>query len=196
MVQGWAAIIMGVISGSVPWYTMMVLHEKVRILSHVDDPMAVFHTHAVAGTLGGILTGIFAVPKLCRIFYMVPDWEKYIGLLYGLQNNRASAGFRQIGLQFGGIVFVIVLNVVVTSLICLFIRLIVPLRLDNDELVIGDGAVHGEEAFVLIDRESEGFENGKKNMSFGFENAKTNMAFDVDENSSMASRSISEVQLV
>ncbi|XP_062083308.1 ammonium transporter 2 member 4-like [Humulus lupulus] len=189
VVQGWAAIIMGVISGSVPWYTMMVLHDKVKILRHVDDPMAMFHTHAIAGSLGGILAGLFAVPKLCRIFYMVPDWEKYIGLLYGLQSGRTSAGFRQIGLQLGGILFVTVVNVVVTSLICLFIQLFVPLRLNDDELQIGDGAVHGEEAFVLIDGE---------NISEGFEiNAKKNMAFDVEEYSSVASRSImSELQLV
>ncbi|MCI48895.1 ammonium transporter 3 member 1-like, partial [Trifolium medium] len=56
----------------------------------IDDPMAVFHTHAIAGALGGILTGFFAVPKLCRLFYMVPDWEKYIGLAYGLQNSGAT----------------------------------------------------------------------------------------------------------
>ncbi|PON73835.1 Ammonium transporter [Parasponia andersonii] len=196
VVQGWAAIIMGIVSGSVPWYTMMVLHDKVKILRHVDDPMAVFHTHAVAGTLGGILTGLFAVPKLCRIFYMVLDWEKYIGLLYGLQSGRTSAGFRQIGLQLGGVLFVIGWNVVVTSSICLLIRLIVPLRLDHDELQIGYGAVHGEEAFALIDKESAGLENAEMNRAFGFENSKMNVAFDVEENSSMASRSISEFQLV
>uniref|UniRef100_A0A803PZ37 Ammonium transporter n=2 Tax=Cannabis sativa TaxID=3483 RepID=A0A803PZ37_CANSA len=189
VVQGWAAIIMGMISGSVPWYTMMVLHDKIKILRHVDDPMAVFHTHAIAGSLGGILAGLFATPKLSRIFFMVSDWDKYIGLLYGLQSGRTSAGFRQMGLQLGGILFVIVVNVVVTSLICLFIQLFVPLRLNDDELEIGDGAVHGEEAFVLIDGEkrSEGFEI----------NAKRNMAFDVEEYSSVASRSIvSELQLV
>ncbi|PON87153.1 Ammonium transporter [Trema orientale] len=196
VVQGWAAIIMGIVSGSVPWYTMMVLHDKVKILRHVDDPMAVFHTHAVAGTLGGILTGLFAVPKLCRIFYMVLDWEKYIGLLYGLQSGRTLAGFRQIGLQLGGVLFVIGWNVVVTSSICLLIRLIVPLRLDHDELQIGDGAVHGEEAFAFIDKERAGLENAEMNRAYGFENSKMNVAFDVEENSSMASRSISEVQLV
>ncbi|KAM6577012.1 hypothetical protein CsatB_028849 [Cannabis sativa] len=161
----------------------------VKILKHVDDPMAVFHTHAIAGSLGGILAGLFATPKLSRIFFMVSDWDKYIGLLYGLQSGRTSAGFRQMGLQLGGILFVIVVNVVVTSLICLFIQLFVPLRLNDDELEIGDGAVHGEEAFVLIDGEkrSEGFEI----------NAKRNMAFDVEEYSSVASRSIvSELQLV
>ena len=150
VVQGWAAILMGMISGSVPWYTMMVLHDKVGLLRHVDDPMAVFHTHAVAGSLGGVLTGFFAVPKLCRLFYMVPDWDKYVGLAYALQTGRTAAGFRQMGLQLLGIAFVVAVNVAATSLICMFVRLIVPLRLAEDEMESGDMAVHGEVGFGLL----------------------------------------------
>nr|KJB82530.1 hypothetical protein B456_013G201000 [Gossypium raimondii] len=149
VVQCWAAIIMGIISGSVPWYTIMVLHNKVKLLKLVDDPIAIFHTHAIAGGLGGILTGFFAVPKLCRLFYMVTDWEKYLGLVYGLQNGRTPAGFKQMGIQIAAMGFVIVLNVVVTSIICWFIGLIVPLRMSDEELENGDDAVHGEEAFAL-----------------------------------------------
>ncbi|KDP23658.1 hypothetical protein JCGZ_23491 [Jatropha curcas] len=149
VVQGWAAMLMGIISGSIPRYTMMILHKKVKFLQQVDDPIAIFHTHAIAGSLGGILTGFFAVPKLCRLFYMVPDWKKYIGLAYGLQNGRTSAGLRQLGIQLVGISFVICLNIVSTSIICWFIRLIVPLRLSDDELQIGDDAIHGEKAFAL-----------------------------------------------
>ena len=59
--QGWAAILMGVISRSIPWYTMMILHDKLPFLKQIDDPMAVFHTHAVPA--------LSAVPKLCRLFY-------------------------------------------------------------------------------------------------------------------------------
>ena len=147
--QGWAAILMGIMSGSIPWYTMMVLHKKLWLLKQVDDTMAVFHTHAVAGSLGGILTGFFAHPKLNRIFYLVPDWQHYIGLAYGLQMGRASAGFKQMGIQLLGILFVVSLNVFVTSIICLLIRFVVPLRLSDEELQTGDDAIHGEEAYAL-----------------------------------------------
>ncbi|KAI3876941.1 hypothetical protein MKX03_032486 [Papaver bracteatum] len=82
VVQGWAAIIMGILSGSIPWFTMMVVHKKSELLQKVDDTMAVFHTHAIAGSLGGILTGLFAEPKLHRLFYTTE--AKYIGLFYGL----------------------------------------------------------------------------------------------------------------
>ncbi|XP_073060263.1 ammonium transporter 2 member 5-like [Primulina eburnea] len=149
VVQGWAAIIMGILSGSIPWFTMMVLHKKIWLLKQVDDTMAVFHTHAVAGTLGGLLTGFFANPKLCRLFYMIPTWERYIGLAYGFKNGRVGAGFRQMGVQVLGIVFIIGVNVVVTSLICLLIGLAVPLRMSEEELNGGDEVVHGEEAYAL-----------------------------------------------
>ncbi|OWM75208.1 ammonium transporter 3 member 1-like [Punica granatum] len=166
VVQGWAAIIMGMMSGSIPWYTMMVLHKKVWLLRQVDDTMAVFHTHAVAGTLGGLLTGFFAEPKLSRIFYLVDNWQHYIGLAYGLQNGRVSAGFKQIGIQVLGIVFVIAVNLTTTSLICVFIRLFVPLRLAEDELQIGDDAIHGEEAYALWG-DGEKFETSKHNSVYG-----------------------------
>ncbi|CAI0434207.1 unnamed protein product [Linum tenue] len=128
---------------------VMVLHKKISFLKHVDDTMAIFHTHAIAGSLGGILTGIFAEPKLCRIFYLVPEWEHYIGLLNGFHDNRAGAGFKQLGVQLLGILFVVFVNVIMTSIICVLIRLVVPLRLSEEELSTGDDAIHGEEAYAL-----------------------------------------------
>ncbi|WOL16061.1 hypothetical protein Cni_G24843 [Canna indica] len=46
LVQGWAAIVMGVLSGSIPWFTMMIVHKRSRLLQKVDDTLGVFHTHA------------------------------------------------------------------------------------------------------------------------------------------------------
>uniref|UniRef100_A0A453MEG1 Ammonium transporter AmtB-like domain-containing protein n=1 Tax=Aegilops tauschii subsp. strangulata TaxID=200361 RepID=A0A453MEG1_AEGTS len=63
VVQGWAALVMGVLAGSVPWYTMMVLHKRSKLLQRVDDTLGVIHTHGVAGLLGGVLTGLFAEPN-------------------------------------------------------------------------------------------------------------------------------------
>ncbi|KAK6911401.1 Ammonium transporter AmtB-like domain [Dillenia turbinata] len=158
---------MGLLSGSIPWYTMMALHKMIKLLQYVDDTMAIIHTHAVAGSLGGILAGMISVPKLCRLFYAVPD--KYISVAYGLQMGRASAGFHQLQIQLIGIVFIIILNIVMTSLICWIISLIVPLRLSEEELVIGDDAVHGEEAYAL-------WGEGRR-----FDNAKVNSVYDMSE---------------
>ncbi|KAG4914013.1 hypothetical protein AAZX31_19G229700 [Glycine max] len=187
VVQGWAAILMGVMSGSIPWYTMMILHDKLPFLKQIDDPMAVFHTHAVAGALGGVLTGLLAVPKLCRLFYMVPDWEKYIGLAYGLQNGATHAGLRQMAIQVGAIVFVIIFNFVTTSLICLLVGSIVPLRIDTDALQMGDKAMHGEEAFA--------FYGGDPTAKF--ENLKHNKVYDTQDFSFVRdTRSFAQLQMV
>lgn len=181
---------MGVISGSIPWFTLMVLHNRIKLLRNVDDTFAVFHTHALAGSLGGILAGFFAVPKLCRIFYNIPEWEKYIGLAYGLQTGRTSAGFRQMGIQLLGMAFIICLNIFTTTIICLFISLIVPLKVNEEELEFGDEAVHGEEAYALWgDGES-------------FRNPKVNSMYDADEypsamsKFSTVSKTPSELQMV
>ncbi|XP_021299523.1 ammonium transporter 3 member 1-like [Herrania umbratica] len=147
VVQGWAAILMGLCSGSIPWFTMMVVHKRSELLQKVDDTMAVLHTHAIAGSLGGILSGLFAVPKLSALFYGVP--LHYVGLFYGLAYGRAGAGLRQIGVQLLGILFVVVLNVVSTSIICLLVQLIVPLRMSEEDMEIGDEAAHGEEAYAI-----------------------------------------------
>ncbi|MED6126862.1 Ammonium transporter [Stylosanthes scabra] len=141
LVQGWAAIVMGVLSGSVPWYTMMVLGKKFAVFQSVDDTLAVFHTHAVAGFLGGILTGLFAEPRLSGLFLAVTNSR---GAVYG-----GSAGGVQILKQIVGGLFVIGWNVVVTSIICVVVKFVVPLRMTDEELLIGDDAVHGEEAYAL-----------------------------------------------
>ncbi|CAL5214646.1 unnamed protein product [Lathyrus oleraceus] len=140
LVQGWAAIIMGVLSGSVPWYTMMVLGKKFTIFQKVDDTLAVFHTHAVAGLLGGILTGLFAEPQLSSLFLPVTNSR---GGVYG------GSGGIQILKQIVGALFIIGWNIVATSIICIVVGFCVPLRMTEEELLIGDDAVHGEEAYAL-----------------------------------------------
>lgn len=168
VVQGWAAIIMGIMSGTIPWYTMMHLHKQIRLLKQVDDTMAVFHTHAIAGSLGGILAGFFADPELSRIFVSVDDWPRNIGVAYGLATGRTTAGFRQMGIQLLGIGFVILVNVFTTSTICLLIRFLIPLRLEDDDLRVGDDAIHGEEAYALWGN-GERLENSRHNSVYNME---------------------------
>ncbi|XVF87942.1 hypothetical protein PTKIN_Ptkin19aG0009200 [Pterospermum kingtungense] len=156
VVQGWAAILMGICSGSIPWFTMMVVHKRSQLLQKVDDTMAILHTHAIAGSLGGILSGLFAVPKLNRLFYGFS--AHYVGLFYGLTNDRAGAGLRQIGVQLLGILFVTAVNILSTSIICLMVQLVVPLRMSEDDMEIGDEAAHGEEAYAIWGDEEDKYE--------------------------------------
>ncbi|KAF9665252.1 hypothetical protein SADUNF_Sadunf16G0103200 [Salix dunnii] len=159
LVQSWAAIVMGILSGSIPWVSMMVLHKKSALLQKsnknfgalpeldkegetvgmVDDTLGVFHTHAVAGLLGGLLTGLLAEPELCAL--ILPENTR--GAFYG------GNGGVQFLKQMAAAIFVISWNIVSTTLILLFIRLFIPLRMPEEELEIGDDAVHGEEAYAL-----------------------------------------------
>ncbi|KAL2247078.1 ammonium transporter 3 member 3-like [Sesamum indicum] len=140
LVQGWAAIVMGILSGSVPWFTMMIVHKKWWLLQTIDDTLGVFHTHAVAGFLGGILTGLFAEPVLCSLFLPVTNSR---GGVYG------GVGGVQFLKQIVGGGFIIGWNIVVTSIICVLISFVIPLRMPEEQLLIGDDAVHGEEAYAL-----------------------------------------------
>ncbi|KAF8376992.1 hypothetical protein HHK36_030364 [Tetracentron sinense] len=140
LVQGWAAILMGILSGSIPWFTMMVIHKRWTLLQKIDDTLGVFHTHAVAGLLGGAATGLFAEPELCALFLPVTNSR---GAFYG------GSGSVQFLKQLVGAGFIIIWNIIVTSIICLVIRLVIPLRMPEEELLIGDDAVHGEEAYAL-----------------------------------------------
>ncbi|KAL3637866.1 Ammonium transporter [Castilleja foliolosa] len=140
LVQGWAAIVMGILSGSVPWFTMMVLHKRWYLLQSIDDTLGVFHTHAVAGYLGGILTGVFAEPVLCSLFLPVTNSR---GAVYG------GVGGVQVLKQIAGGGFIIGWNIMATSVICVLISVVVPLRMTEEELLVGDDAVHGEEAYAI-----------------------------------------------
>lgn len=130
---------MGICAGSVPWFTMMILHKKSSLLQKVDDTLAVFHTHAVAGLLGGVLTGLLATPDLTALHSHVPGTR---GTFYG-------GGIAQVGKQLAGALFVVAWNVVITTAILLGVGLVVPLRMPDDQLKIGDDAAHGEEAYAL-----------------------------------------------
>ncbi|CAN6541459.1 unnamed protein product [Malus baccata var. baccata] len=129
IVEPWAALIMGAMSGSIPWYTMMMLHRRSAFFQSVDDTLGVFHTHAVAGLLGG-----------------TP-----LGLLWPIRpspNDAPPLNLRS-WLNTGGALFIIWWNAVVRSLICILINRIVDLRMNEEDLNIGDDAAHGEEAYAL-----------------------------------------------
>ena len=72
---------------------------------------------------------------------------------------------RQVGLQIVGALFIIGWNLVWTSLILLFIKyaLRVPLRMSEEQLLVGDFAVHGEEPYVFGEPPASlGYNRGEK----------------------------------
>jgi ammonium transporter, Amt family len=141
-VNGWGAIIIGVCAGIIPWASMNWL-QKTKLMAKVDDTLSVFSTHGIAGLMGGLLVGILANPDM--LMYIGTDKEapgvNVTGWLYG------NAG--QLLLQAEGAAFIIVYNVIATYIILKLISLIVPLRMDEATLKVGDDAVHGETAYAI-----------------------------------------------
>lgn len=141
-VDGWAAIVMGICSGTIPWVSMNIVGKKWSLFTHhIDDCLGITHTHMVAGALGGFLTGIFATEEGCTAF--------------GVTNagGAIDGNGKQVWLQIVGALFIIGWNLVWTSLIMCFIKYVcrVPLRMTEEELLIGDDAIHGEEAYCFYD---------------------------------------------
>ncbi|MDD3761077.1 MAG: ammonium transporter [Acidithiobacillus sp.] len=136
VVDGWGAIAIGIASGIIPWISMNIV-GKTALFRKVDDTLGVFHTHAVAGVLGGIMTGLLATKEGCAAF--------------GLSNpgGAIDGNWHQVWLQIIGAAFIIGLNIVVTFILLKLISLVTPLRMSEEELLIGDDAVHGEEAYAF-----------------------------------------------
>ncbi len=141
-VDGWGAIAIGVVAGIIPWLSMNKL-QKMKFMMKVDDTLSVFSTHGVAGLCGGLMTGILANPAMLQ--YIGTDKEapgvNVTGLLFG--------NAYQLLLQLEGGAFIIVYNAIATFIIHKVNALIVPLRMDDATLKVGDDAVHGETAYAI-----------------------------------------------
>jgi ammonium transporter, Amt family len=118
---------------------MNIMGKKVAYFRKIDDTLGIFHTHCVAGFVGGMCVGLFATVEGCASF--------------GITNpGGAIAGNgKQVYMQLYGALFIIGWNIVWTSLIMCFIKYVlrIPLRMSEAELLAGDDAIHGEAAYVL-----------------------------------------------
>jgi len=141
-VDGWGAIAIGIAAGIIPWLSMNKL-QKTRFMMKVDDTLSVFSTHGVAGLTGGLMVGLLANPDM--LLYIGTDKDapgvNITGLLYGNPS--------QLWIQVAGAAFIIVYNAIATYIILKVIGMIVPLRMDEATLKVGDDAVHGETAYAI-----------------------------------------------
>jgi Amt family ammonium transporter len=140
-VNGIGAIILGIVAAALPWMTWNWL-GKTALLRKVDDTLGVIHTHGVAALVGGIGTGILADPNMVEWYGTKGDQFAATGWWYG--------NFHQVVLQLYGAAFIIVYNVIGTFILLKIIGLFVKLRFDDEILLIGDDAVHGEEAYAIF----------------------------------------------
>ncbi len=141
-IDGMGAIIVGIVAGIIPWFAMNKL-QKTSFMMKVDDTLSVFSTHGVAGLTGGLLVGLLGNPAMLQ----------YIGTEKDAPGINVTGWFygnpHQLLLQFYGAAFIIAYNAIATFIILKVISVIVPLRMDETVLKVGDDAVHGETAYAI-----------------------------------------------
>ncbi len=144
-VNGYGAVIVGVAASGVVWVAWNYL-SKVRPFSKVDDALGVVYTHGIAGLLGGLMVGLLADPGMIQYgvtgkSYNGPGSFSIDGLFYG-------GGFHQLWEQFRAAIWVIAFSAIGTYILLQLVKLICRGLRENDEtLMVGDLAIHDEEAY-------------------------------------------------
>ena len=148
-VNGLGALVMGCVASGFVWAAMSYLPKHVWPFSKVDDALGVVYTHGFAGLLGGLMVGLFADPNM--IIYLGLGKAPPIttaGLFYGHP--------KQLLIQAGAALTVIVWDGLVTFAILKVISLFTSLREADSVLEVGDLAVHGEVAYAPEELPSAG----------------------------------------
>lgn len=123
------AIIIGISAGIIPFFAVAWLKPKLGY----DDTLDAFGIHGIGGTLGAILTGVFADPSIN---------EAGKGLLYGNPGQLLT--------QLIAVGVTLVYSAVMTGLIFMIIKVLVGLRVDTEDEITGlDDSEHGERAYNL-----------------------------------------------
>jgi Amt family ammonium transporter len=143
-VNGLGAIVIGLVCSAVVWVAWAYLPKYVWPFNKVDDALGVVYTHGIAGLLGGLLVGLLADPHMIE----------YLGL--GKNPSISGTGLfyghpKQLAIQAGAALTIIIWDGTVTFVLLKAIGLFVKLRIPDDQLEIGDIAVHGEEAYPSED---------------------------------------------
>jgi ammonium transporter, Amt family len=103
-----------------------------------DDSLDVFGVHGIGGILGAMLTGVFAAPALGGT-----SWWDYVANAPGAYDMAA-----QLKIQAQGVLTTIVVSGVVAAVAYKLIDLVIGLRVDEEEEVMGlDVGSHGERAY-------------------------------------------------
>ena len=123
------AIIIGIAAGVIPFFAV----AKMKPMFGYDDTLDAFGIHGVGGTIGAILTGVFADPAIN---------EAGKGLLYG---NPI-----QVWIQIKAVAVTLLYSGVMTFIIFMVLKAVVGIRADAEEEYVGlDESQHGEKAYNM-----------------------------------------------
>jgi len=122
-----SAIALGAIA-AVPSYIALIIRARTTL----DDSLDVVAAHGVGGTVGALLTGVFA--------------DKAIN---GVQNGLLFGNPGQLGIQAAAVLAAIVYSGVLSFVLLKVVGLVIPLRPSRADETVGlDVALHGEEAYL------------------------------------------------
>ena len=131
-----AALIIGLIAG-VFCYWMVA---KVKAKFGYDDSLDAFGVHGAGGTIGALLTGVFAVSAVNPVFKGAQGRTLASGLIEGNSHQMLN--------QFVGVLIAWGLAIVGTLIILRFVDVVVGLRVSKEEEIEGlDLSQHGEEGY-------------------------------------------------
>ncbi len=104
----------------------------VRVKTSLDDSLDVVAAHGIGGTVGALLTGVFAEKRL-----------------NGIADGALFGHPYQLVIQAGAILAVLVYSGTVSFLLLKLVGLVLPLRASETEEIEGlDVSLHGEEAYL------------------------------------------------
>jgi len=130
------ALLIGLIAGVFCYYMV----AKVKAIFGYDDSLDAFGVHGAGGTLGAILTGVFASSVINPIFKDAQGNTLPSGLLEGNAHQVVN--------QLVGVVISWVIAIVGTLVILKIVDVTIGLRVTEEEEVQGlDLSQHGEEGY-------------------------------------------------
>ncbi len=158
-VDGYGAMLVGLICSAFVWFAWNYL-PKIRPFSKVDDALGVIYTHGMAGFLGGMLVGFLGDPGMieygcgtANVNRVVTASSNYAQASktcspFSVSGLFYTGSWHQVWEQFRAAVWVILFSAVGTYILMQIIKVICRgLRFTDEELEIGDLAIHDEEAF-------------------------------------------------
>jgi ammonium transporter, Amt family len=135
-VQPMSSLLIGLLAGLVCYTMVAIVKQRLGY----DDSLDAFGVHGVGGTLGALLTGVFATSAINPVFKDAAGKTLPVGMVDG--------HWGQIGNQIAGILIAIVLSVVGTFVLLKLVDLVIGLRMSPEHEMEGmDVTQHGEEGY-------------------------------------------------
>ena len=125
------AIFIGIAAGLICYAMVSIVKSKFKY----DDSLDAFGVHGIGGTVGALLTGVFAVKEVQDVFS-----GKAVGMIDG--------NLGQIGNQVMGVLIAVVLGAAGSLVIMKIVQATIGIRADDDQEREGlDLSLHGEEGY-------------------------------------------------